>query len=51
VRGHLLELSGDRAAAAAELRLAAARTDNLREQRYLTTQAARLASEPGGPAA
>jgi RNA polymerase sigma factor (sigma-70 family) len=42
VRGHLLELAGDRAGAEAELRAAAARTDNVREQRYLTRQAARL---------
>jgi predicted RNA polymerase sigma factor len=42
VRGHLLELAGDRAGAEAELRAAAARADNVREQRYLTTQAARL---------
>ena len=42
VRGHLLELAGDPAGAVVRLRAAAARTDNLREQRYLTAQAARL---------
>jgi RNA polymerase sigma factor (sigma-70 family) len=49
VRGHLLELGGDTDAAVLELRAAAARTTNLREQRYLTTRAARLANDlPGG---
>lgn len=43
VRAHLLELAGDRAGAIAEFRTAAARATNVREQRYLTTQAARLA--------
>jgi RNA polymerase sigma factor (sigma-70 family) len=42
VRAHLLELAGDNEAAGVEFRAAAARPDNLREQRYLTTQAARL---------
>jgi RNA polymerase sigma factor (sigma-70 family) len=42
VRAHLLEQAGDTAAAIAEFRAAAARTTNLREQQYLTTQAARL---------
>jgi hypothetical protein len=46
VRAHLLELSGDRDAAIAEFRVAASRATNLREQQYLTTQAARLATEP-----
>ncbi|HUY46223.1 MAG TPA: DUF6596 domain-containing protein [Streptosporangiaceae bacterium] len=44
VRAHLLELAGDTAAAVAEFRAAAARTTNLREQRYLTTKAAILAN-------
>ncbi len=42
VRAHLLEQAGDTAAAIAEFRAAAARASNLREQQYLTTQAARL---------
>jgi RNA polymerase sigma factor (sigma-70 family) len=46
VRAHLLDLAGDTQAAIAEFRAAAARTTNLREQHYLTTQAARLAAEP-----
>jgi predicted RNA polymerase sigma factor len=46
VRAHLLEQAGDIKAATAEFRAAAARTTNLREQHYLTTQAARLAAEP-----
>jgi len=33
----------------AEFRAAAARTTNLRERQYLTTQAARLASADGRP--
>ena len=37
-------------AAVAEFRAAAARTTNLREQQYLTTQAARLAAS-GSPGA
>ena len=45
VRAHLLDLAGDTQAAIAEFRAAAARTTNLREQHYLTTQAARLAAE------
>jgi RNA polymerase sigma factor (sigma-70 family) len=45
VRAHLLELAGHRQAALAEYRFAAARTANLREQHYLTTMAARLASQ------
>jgi RNA polymerase sigma factor (sigma-70 family) len=43
VRAHLSEMAGDTATAVAEFRAAAARTTNLREQQYLTTQAARLA--------
>ncbi|MEY2400095.1 MAG: hypothetical protein QOJ08_206, partial [Ilumatobacteraceae bacterium] len=46
VRAHLLEMAGDTAAAIIEFRAAAARTTNLREQQYLTTQAARLATKP-----
>ena len=49
VRAHLLEQAGDEAAAIAEFRAAADRTTNLRERQYLVTQAARLASAPGGP--
>ncbi|HMC09409.1 MAG TPA: DUF6596 domain-containing protein [Actinomycetota bacterium] len=45
VRAHLLELAGDTKAAIVEFRAAAARTTNLREQHYLTTKAARLATE------
>ena len=44
VRAHLLEQAGDRDNAMAEFRAAAARATNLREQQYLTTQAARLAA-------
>jgi predicted RNA polymerase sigma factor len=44
VRAHLFELNGDTAAAIAEFKAAAARTANLREQQYLTTKAARLAT-------
>jgi predicted RNA polymerase sigma factor len=46
VRAHLLELAGDTRAAAVEFRAAAARTTNPREQHYLTTKAATLATEP-----
>ena len=45
VRAHLLERSGDAVAAIAEFKVAAARTTNLREQHYLTTQAARLTTQ------
>ena len=44
VRAHLLEQAGDTGAAVAEFQAAAARTSNLREQRYLITQAARLST-------
>ncbi len=44
VRGHLLELAGDGAGAAAEFRAAAAGSANLREQHYLTAKAASLAA-------
>ncbi len=46
VRAHLLEQSGDTEAAIAEFRSAAAGATNLREQQFLTTQAARLGAEP-----
>ena len=46
VRAHLLELAGDTKNAIVEFRTAAAGTPNLREQHYLTTKAARLATEP-----
>ena len=46
VRAHLLELRGDRDAAIAEFRVAASRATNLREQQYLATRAARLATVP-----
>jgi len=42
VRGHLLELAGDREAALAQLRAAAKATPSLPEQRYLFTEIARL---------
>jgi RNA polymerase sigma factor (sigma-70 family) len=42
VRGHLLELAGDRPAAVAQLRRAAAGTRSSQEQRYLLTEIARL---------
>jgi predicted RNA polymerase sigma factor len=48
VRAHLLELAGDTRTALGEFRAAAARTTNLREQHYLTTQAARLSAELAG---
>ena len=44
VRAHQLEQAGDTQDAIAEFHAAAARTSNVREQRYLTMQAARLAS-------
>ena len=46
VRAHLFELAGDTTSAIAEFRAAAARTTNLREQHYLVTKAASLATEP-----
>ncbi|HEX3542146.1 MAG TPA: DUF6596 domain-containing protein [Acidimicrobiales bacterium] len=45
VRAHLCEQAGDIPAAIAGFRAAAARATNLREQQYLTTQAARLANQ------
>jgi RNA polymerase sigma factor (sigma-70 family) len=52
VRAHLLEQAGDAAGARAEFRIAASRTDNRREQSYLTMKAAALAagSDDGGSA-
>jgi RNA polymerase sigma factor (sigma-70 family) len=47
VRGHLLELAGDRDAALAHYRLAARRTLSLPEQRYLEARAARLGRAAG----
>jgi RNA polymerase sigma factor (sigma-70 family) len=46
VRGHLLEMAGDTAAARDRYRAAARRTTSLPEQRYLESRAARL--EPRG---
>jgi len=54
VRAHLFEMAGDTQAAMAHYRAAAARTTSIPEQRYLTTQAARLRAEtapPGRPPA
>jgi RNA polymerase sigma factor (sigma-70 family) len=45
VRGHLLEMAGDRAAAVTHLRTAAAGTGSKAEQRYLLTEIARLAAQ------
>jgi RNA polymerase sigma factor (sigma-70 family) len=47
VRAHLLEMSGAAEAAVAHYRAAASRTTSLPEQRYLTTQAARLTQRSG----
>ncbi len=44
VRAHLLERAGQPEAAIVEFRAAASRTTNRREQQFLTTQAARLAT-------
>ncbi|MEP6462216.1 MAG: sigma-70 family RNA polymerase sigma factor [Frankiaceae bacterium] len=46
VRGHLLEETGNLAAAARCYAAAAARTDNARERDYLTEQAARVRASP-----
>ncbi|MGW3897207.1 RNA polymerase sigma factor [Micromonospora profundi] len=46
-RAHLHEMAGDRNRAIADYRAAAARTNSLPEQRYLTMRAARLAVETG----
>ena len=45
VRAHLLELAGDGRTAVLEFRLAAAGAGNLKERQYLTTKAARLATD------
>jgi RNA polymerase sigma factor (sigma-70 family) len=45
VRAHLLEKAGDAQAAIAHYRAAAARTTSIPERNYLTTQAARLATQ------
>jgi predicted RNA polymerase sigma factor len=45
VRAHLLEMAGDHQAAIAHYRAAAGRTASIPERHYLTTQAARLATE------
>ena len=42
VRAHLLEMAGDREAAIAHYRAAAARTTSVPERNYLATKAARL---------
>jgi predicted RNA polymerase sigma factor len=42
VRGHLLEMAGDREGARAAYRLAARRTTSLPEKRYLEERASRL---------
>ena len=47
VRAHLLELAGDPDGAREHYRIAAARTTNLPEQRYLTARAARLSRAYG----
>jgi hypothetical protein len=46
--GPILEMAGDSKSAIAEFRAAAERATNLREQHYLITNAARLATELGG---
>jgi len=45
VRAHLLEMTGDAAAAREAYQTAAARTTNLAQQRYLYTRAARLSDD------
>jgi predicted RNA polymerase sigma factor len=45
VRGHLLEMAGDRERAIGHYRAAAERTASLPERNYLTTKAARLVVE------
>jgi predicted RNA polymerase sigma factor len=42
VRGHLLEMAGDHAAARESYRLAARRTTSIPERRYLEGRAARI---------
>ena len=46
VRGHLLEMAGDRAAAIEAYRAAARVTTNLQQQRYLNQQVTRLQARP-----
>jgi predicted RNA polymerase sigma factor len=46
VRAHLLDMAGDRAAAATQYRVAAAGTDSLPERRYLEGRADRLTGAP-----
>jgi RNA polymerase sigma factor (sigma-70 family) len=50
VRGYLLEMAGDRAAAVTHLRAAATGTSSTAEQRYLLTEIARLNREEQPPA-
>ena len=50
VRAHLLEMSGDHAAAIEHFRIAAGRTTSLPERDYLMTQAARLSEGTASPA-
>ena len=54
VRAHLLELAGNGEGAVSEFKYAAARTTNLRERNYLTTNASQVAADqsrsPGGKA-
>ena len=47
VRGHLLELAGDRAAALQAYQAAARAATNLQQQRYLNEQVTRLQAPPG----
>jgi predicted RNA polymerase sigma factor len=47
VRAHLFEMAGDAPAAVQHYRAAAARTTSVPEQRYLTTQAARVREKAG----
>jgi RNA polymerase sigma factor (sigma-70 family) len=49
VRAHLMEMAGDRDAAVAQYRAAAARTASIPEQRYLLTRAARLTEAQAPP--
>ena len=46
VRGHLLELAGDRDAAIAAFRAAASGTNSVAEHRYLSTHVAGLNARP-----
>lgn len=48
VRGHLLEMAGDREGAVENYRAAAERTTSLPERNYLLALAARLASSSRG---